>query len=101
MKALAGLGDFGLGYDLKSLTAVGKAADDAAKKSAADALAAAWPKGANPAINISVGDDAGASCGTLGDAIKVTLAGTKITFAKGSAAVPSEAKPSSTRPRPW
>ena len=87
VKALAGLGDFGLGYDLKSLTAVGKAADDAAKKSAADALPAAWPKGANPAINISVGDDAGASCGTLGDAIKVAMASTKVTFGTGSAAL--------------
>lgn len=86
-KALSAIGDFALGYDLKSLIVVGKAKDDNVKSAAADAITKAWPTGANPVIDLVVGSDATATCGVLGDEIRVALAGTKITFATGSSSL--------------
>ncbi len=87
VKALSAVGDFALGYDLKSLMVVGKAKDDNVKSAAADAITKAWPTGANPVIDLVVGSDATATCGVLGDEIRVALAGTKITFATGSSSL--------------
>lgn len=88
VSALAGLGgDFGIGYDLKRLTVTGKATSDDLKQSAVDAITKAWPAGTDPELGISVGDDAAAACGTLGEQISVALASTKITFPKGGTQV--------------
>ena len=88
-KALSAVGDFALGYDLKSLIVVGKAKDDNVKSAAADAITKAWPTGANPVIDLVVGSDATATCGVLGGEIRVALASAKtVKFDKGSADVP-------------
>ena len=79
--ALKEAGDFGLAWDLKTLVATGVVPTAEAKASLGSALGAAWP-GVTVSNGVSVGNDAAAACANLGDAIKVALADTKITFVK-------------------
>lgn len=86
--ALSNAGDFGLAWDLKSLTAVGNVDSEDAKKSIGAALGAAWPD-VRVQNDVVVGTDAAAGCANLGGQITVALASTKITFERGSTTVKS------------
>lgn len=86
--SLTNAGDFGLAWDLKSLTAVGNVDSEDAKKSIGAALGAAWPD-VRVQNDVVVGTDAAAVCSNLGGQITVALASTKITFERGSTDVKS------------